>query len=399
MQPPYSPYPHIPFQAPEPAPAPPTQLDHARTARRRGIAAAVAALAATAAIAAVAIAADRGTTTSGIGAAALPAIDRQGVGVQPGSNGSGSGASNTATGSATAAQSVGVVDINTVLGYQSARAAGTGIVLTSSGEILTNNHVVNGATKISVTVVSTGRTYTASVVGTDPTDDVAVIQLAGASGLQTANVGDSSGVRPGDAVTGVGNAGGVGGTPSAASGQVVAVDQQLTASDNDGANPEHLTGMIEINAQIQAGDSGGPLYNAAGAVIGIDTAAQTNGRSTTVAYAIPINKALSIASQIESGRQSSTIHIGLPGFLGVSVADSTGGAAIAGVVPGGPAASAGISAGDVITAVNGTPVDSGAALKTALAGTAGGDRVTLHWTDPSGARHSATVTLIAGPAD
>ena len=127
--------------------------------------------------------------------------------------------------------------------------------------------------------MSTGRTYTASVVGTDPTDDVAVIQLSGASGLQTASIGDATGVSSGDAVTGVGNAGGTGGTPSAAGGQVVAVNQQLTASDNNGANAEHLTGMIEINAPIEAGDSGGPLYNSVGKVIGIDTAAQTNGRT------------------------------------------------------------------------------------------------------------------------
>ena len=114
---------------------------------------------------------------------------------------------------ATSAQSVGVVDIDTVLKYQGAQAAGTGIVLTSSGVILTNNHVIDGATSISVTVVSTGATYTATVVGDDPTQDVAVLQLQNASGLKTAKLGDSNGVSVGEAVTGVGNAGGVGARP------------------------------------------------------------------------------------------------------------------------------------------------------------------------------------------
>ena len=398
MQPPYSPYPHVPFDPPAPRPA--------AVRRHRTWVAAGAALIAAGTVAGVAVA-EQSATTNGIGSVSLPSIDRQGVNGLPGtgsggSNGTGSSGSGSAnSGTATAAQSVGVVDIDTVLGYQGARAAGTGIVLTAAGEVLTNNHVVNGATKIAVTVVSTGRTYTASVVGTDPSDDVAVIQLADASGLSTANLGDSSSVRAGDAVTGVGNAGGVGGTPSAAAGRVLALNQQLTASDTDGANAEHLTGMIEIDAPIAAGDSGGPLYDAAGAVIGIDTAAQTGGRSTatTVAYAIPIDKALGIAGQIESGQASSTVHIGLPGFLGVSVADSSGGALIEQVVPGAPAAQAGLTAGDVVTAVDGTAVTSGSALKPALTGHGPGDRVTLHWTDPAGGTHSATVTLIAGPAD
>ena len=184
-------------------------------------------------------------------------------------------AANTSTGSATAAQQVGVVDIDTVLQYQGAEAAGTGMILTSSGEVLTNNHVIDGATSIKVTVVSTGASYTAKVVGTDPSDDVAVLQLQGASGLQTAKIGNSSGVNVGDAVTAVGNAGGVGGTPSAAKGSVVALNQTLTASNENGSNAETLTGMIEINAAVVAGDSGGPLYDSHDDVVGMDTAASS----------------------------------------------------------------------------------------------------------------------------
>jgi hypothetical protein len=230
-----------------------------------------------------------------------------------GGSGNGSGGS---TGTASAEQQVGVIDINTVLGYQSARAAGTGMVLTSNGEILTNNHVVRGATSITVTVVSTGKTYKASVVGTDPSEDVAVLQLTDASGLQTAHISSSS-VSVGDSVTAVGNAGGTGGTPSAAPGQVTALDQTITATDDNGSNAEQLHGLIETDANVQAGDSGGPLYNDNNQVVGMDTAAGSSGpfqTAATQAYAIPIGTALKIADQIESGQASSTIHIGNPAF-------------------------------------------------------------------------------------
>ena len=323
-------------------------------------------------------------------------------------SGSGSGSSGTST-SATDAQQVGVVDINTVLGYQSAQAAGTGMILTPNGEVLTNNHVVNGATKISVTVVSTGKTYTATVVGTDTSDDVAVIQLQGASGLTTVKTADSAKVAVGDKVTGVGNAGGTGGTPSASAGTVTGLDQTITASDESGANAETLTGMIETDADIQAGDSGGPLYNASDQVIGMDSAA-SGGSFSAEAYAIPIDKALSIADQIESGQSSSTVHIGQTAFLGIELQDTStagngfgassavSGATIGGVVSGSPAAQAGLAAGDTITSFDGTSIDSASALSTAIAQHKVGDSVSIGWTDSSGQSHSGTVTLIAGPA-
>ena len=340
-------------------------------------------------------------------------------------------AADTSTTSATTAQQVGVVDINTVLSYQGAEAAGTGMVLTSSGEVLTNNHVVEGATSIKVTIVSTGATYTAKVVGTDPTDDVAVIQLQNASGLQTAKIGDSSDVKAGDAVTAVGNAGGTGGTPSAAKGSVTATGQTLTASDENGSNVETLTGMIEINANVVAGDSGGPLYDADGNVIGMDTAASTSSPSygggaypgganpgggansggansggansgtgaTTVAYAIPIDKATSIADQIESGHETSTIHIGYPAFLGVSLQDSFNGSVVAAVGANTPAAQAGLQAGDVITSVDGKAITSASSLSTVISGHNPGDKVKVAWTDTAGQSHTATITLATGPAD
>jgi S1-C subfamily serine protease len=316
-----------------------------------------------------------------------------------GSGDSGSG-TNT-TGTATSAQQVGVVNIDTVLNFGSGRAAGTGVVLSSSGEILTNNHVVEGSTSITVTVVTTGKHYPAVVVGTDPTDDVAVLQLKDASGLQTAKLGDSSTVAVGDAVTAVGNAGGKGGTPSSATGTVTALDQSITAADSNGSNPEQLTGMIQLDASIQAGDSGGPLYSATDAVIGIDTAASsTRATGTTTGFAIPIVKAVSIANQIESGRETTTIHIGYPAFLGVQLDPrSASGAGVSGVVDGSAAAAAGIQAGDTITSVGGTAVSDPTSLSSVLGKYEPGQQVSVHWVDSAGQSHSATVTLGSGPAD
>jgi S1-C subfamily serine protease len=235
-------------------------------------------------------------------------------------------------------------------------------------------------------------------VGTDPTDDVAVLQLSNASGLQVADFSKAA-AAVGDAVTAVGNAGGTGGTPSAASGTVVALAQSITATDESGSDAEQLTGLVETDADVQAGDSGGPLYDtASGQIVGMDTAASSGG--AVQGYAIPISTARSIAAQIVAGVDNATIHQGLPAFLGVSVQPSgTGGATIAGVVDGGPAATAGLAAGDVITSVGGTTISSADDLTGALAGYDAGDTVRVGWTDASGATHTAQVTLASGPAD
>jgi len=319
-----------------------------------------------------------------------------------------SGAGVSAAAAAIAAKAdPGIVDINTVLGSNGS-AAGTGMILTPDGEILTNNHVVDGATRISVTLVTTGRTYRATVVGTDPTEDIAVVQLQGASGLTTISAGNSSAVAVGDSVVAVGNAGGVGGTPSVVTGSVTALNQTITASDQGGGNAETLSNLIQIDAPIQPGDSGGPLLNTSAKVIGIDTAASTGRRfsaSGSEGFAIPINRALSIASQIESGNASATIHIGVPGFLGVAIApagrggSATGGAVVAGVQAGSPAAAAGLAAGDAITSINAKTVDSSSTLSALTKAHRPGERVSVGWTDQSGAHHSATVTLATGPAD
>src|SRR2546423_15119860 len=167
----------------------------------------------------------------------------------------GSGVSSAQISSVTANVDPGIVDVNTVLGYQSGAAAGTGIVLSADGLVLTNNHVVSGATSISVTDVGNGQTYQASVLGYDRTGDIAVLQLSGAAGLSVAPLGDSSTVNTGDAVVAIGNAGGTGGTPRAVGGSASPPYQTITRHHASTGASEQLTGLIEVAAAIQPGDS------------------------------------------------------------------------------------------------------------------------------------------------
>ncbi|MGF1430510.1 S1C family serine protease [Kitasatospora sp. LaBMicrA B282] len=322
----------------------------------------------------------------------------------------------------------GLVIINTTVGYQGARAAGTGVVLNANGEILTNNHVIDGATAITATDVGNGRTYTATVVGYDRTGDLAVLQLKNASGLTTAKLGDSGKVAVGDGVTAIGNAGGTG-MPTAAAGNVTALNQSITASDESTGSAEQLTGMIQVDANVQPGDSGGALLDSSGAVIGIDTAgSDTQGggqQGPAQGFAIPIGTALPIAQQIAAGKASTEVHIGPTAFLGLEVAtdsssgagngggdgtgDGSGGAAggagsgggvlVAGVIAGSPAAQAGITQGDEITSVDGHTLAGPDSLTRLMTSQTPGNHVTVQWLDANGAQHSATVTLATGPAD
>jgi S1-C subfamily serine protease len=390
--------------------------------------------------------------------------------------GAGPGRSTTALNTSEIADKTdpGLVDIASMLGDQNAESLGTGQVVTSSGEVLTNNHVITGATSIKATDVGNGRTYAATVVGYDRTDDVAVIQLQGASGLATVSYGNSSQVTTGSQVVALGNAGGKGGTPAVAAGTVTALNQSITASDESSGSSEQLTGMIETNADIQPGDSGGPLVNSAGQVIGMDTAASSgsdspsgqspygqspygqspngqspygqspwwefpngqspygqspsgqspsgqspsgqssSGQSQTEGFAIPINHALSIASEIEGSQASGTVHIGATGFLGVELSSqnssgyggyggfggqSTSGAAVEGVLSGSPAAAAGLSQGDVITSVAGQSVSSPSGIESIIEQYHPGDKVSVGWTDSFGQSYTATITLATGPAE
>jgi S1-C subfamily serine protease len=309
----------------------------------------------------------------------------------------------------------GLVDVISTLDYGQATAAGTGLVLTSTGEVLTNNHVVAGATSIKVRDIGDGRTYSAKVVGYSDSKDVAVLQLSGASGLATVSIGNSNTVAPSQRIVAIGNAEGRDGTPAVVTGTVISTGNTITAVDSGDGVEEHLEGMIQTDANIEPGDSGGPLVNSSGQVVGMDTAASTSNSGgygttadqTTEAFSIPINRAISLAEQIEAGKSSATIHIGPTAFLGVEIdnsdtngnglGQSSNGVEIAGVVPGTAAAKAGLSRGDVITSVGGHQITSDSDLQTVIEDYRPGDKVTVDWSGQFGQGQSARVTLTAGP--
>jgi len=311
------------------------------------------------------------------------------------------------TSAVAAAVDPGLADVIATLGYQNAISEGTGMVLTSSGEVLTNNHVIDGATSVKITDVGNGRTYTATVVGYDQADDIAVLQAQGASGLKTVTPGSSAKVTVGEAVIALGNAEGKGGTPAVATGQVTGLNQSITATNAAEHTSEQLTGLIRTNVPLQSGDSGGPLVTTAETVIGMNTAASSSYQfqsGTGQAFAIPISQPASVAGQIEAGRASATIHIGATGFLGIEAGQyvvpftSTTEAVIVGVMPGLPAANAGLAAGDVIVSINGHAVTSPSGIQALLEPYHPGDQISITWQDLSGQTHTATVALATGPA-
>ena len=336
----------------------------------------------------------------------------------------------------------GLVIINTTLQYDSEAAAGTGMVINAGGLVLTNNHVIDGSTKITATVASTGTTYTATVVGYDKTEDIALIRLQNASGLTTVPIGNSASVTAGTPVVALGNAQGRG-TITAKPGQVTGLKQTITASENGGSvASETLHGMIQTNADIVPGDSGGPLASSAG-VIGMDTAGnEGSSQQASAGFAIPINTALSVSRQIAGGRASSTVTIGYPPFVGIftgsgsssspraqaeqeqqqnggfsggagntprcytsnsgltvpsAVAPVSSGALVIGTICGSPAASAGLTGGAVITAVNGRAVGSPDDLTGILSRFHPGEVISVTWVSPGGQRTTSNLHLTAGP--
>jgi S1-C subfamily serine protease len=367
-----------------------------------------------------------------------------------------SGGQGTATGSL-AKVGQGIVIINTTLQYSSARAAGTGMVINAAdGLVLTNNHVIESSTKITATVPSLGKTFKATVVGYDVTGDIALIKLQDFSGLHAVPLGDSSKVKTGDSVTAMGNAEGRNQIATAA-GSITGVDRTITASDHGGVvSSETLHGMFQTDAGIVSGDSGGPLVSASGQVIGMDTAGNDvryPDQQSAAGFAIPINTALSVARQIAAGQASDTITIGYPPFIGIyvgqgtssdpqqqadeqsqgdngfggfggngfggngsgggngqscytddsnlptptSIAPVNSGTLVVGTICGGPAAAAGLTAGSVITSVNGTAIGAPPTVHNALAKSHPGDSVSLTWVTPSGQHKTASVTLTQGP--
>ncbi|WP_313816994.1 trypsin-like peptidase domain-containing protein [Citricoccus sp.] len=283
----------------------------------------------------------------------------------------------------------GILEINTASAL--GEGAGTGMVLSSDGLALTNYHVVDGSSEVEVTVADTGQTYLATVVGRDATQDVAVLQLQEATGLETISV-DASGVETGESVAAIGNGSGQG-YLTAVSGGVTAVDQSISAASL--GDTEDLTGLIETDADVVPGYSGGPLVDGDGQVVGMSTAASTGQTSEQVnGYAIDIIEALDIADQIVAGTESDTVQVGSSGALGVTITDAApSGAGLVDVSAGSAAENAGMEAGDVLTAADGTEVTNAADLSDLIQSLDPGDAVNLEWTDTDGTAHSATVEL------
>ena len=367
-----------------------------------------------------------GSTGTTPGNGTTPGGNSQSPNTGQGSNGS----SQQEASPASAEESTGVVLIDTELGYENAEAAGTGIVLSKDGLVLTNNHVIADSTKIAVTVATTGKTYEASVVGSDSTKDVAVLRLKDASNLQPATIDEDS-VDVGDDVTAVGNSEGQG-QLQAADGTVTDLGASVTTTAQGSEDSETLNNMIQVQADIVSGDSGGALLDDEGEVVGMNTAA-SSGSATVTGFAIPIESALSTAESIIDGEQTSTNTIGYPAFLGIGVqqdsqstqsgqgsqsiqpgdgnsnsqsgqsgqsgsTSQTAGAVVAGVYEDTPAAEAGLTAGDTITQIGSTQITDGTALSSAIAEHKPGDTVSMSWTDADGQSHTAEVTLTEGPA-
>jgi S1-C subfamily serine protease len=316
-----------------------------------------------------------------------------------------SGSGNTSAESVAARVEPAIVDINTTLG--NGQAAGTGMIISSTGEILTNNHVVTGSNSISVTVQGRSQQYSAHVVGVNVSQDVAVIQIdSNVSGLPTVTVANSSSLKVGDRVIAIGNALGQGGA-HVTEGQVTALDQTITASEGSGS-AETLDGLIQSDAVIYPGDSGGALVNSSGQVIGMITAGQAQGfrsSASDVGYAISSDTALGQVNRIRAHEQGSDLTYGQVGYLGVAVQtmdaqaaqelglNVTSGALVTATPQAGtPAAQAGITRYSVITKVGGSDVTSTETLGTAVKSHQPGESVSVTWVDSSGT-HTATVTL------
>jgi S1-C subfamily serine protease len=301
-----------------------------------------------------------------------------------------------------------IVDITTRL--TNGEAAGTGIVLTSNGEILTNYHVIQGASSISVRISNSSESYAAKVIGTDPADDVALIKARGAKGLATLHTGDSSKLNVGDRVVAIGNALARPGPPTVTEGEVTALHRSITVH-NDFGDSDNLSNLLEIDAQLEPGNSGGPLFNAAGKVVGVNAAVEAPRRfstsSTSNGYAIPINDVMTIVRQIETGNSSGKVQVGPRGYLGVQIRNrqqfdggggsGSNGVLIVAVAPNGAADSAGIVVGDVVVSIGGTQVGSTSEIAAVMRDKKPGQKVAVKWIDANGQQHTATVQLGVSP--
>ncbi|MEV4469553.1 trypsin-like peptidase domain-containing protein [Nonomuraea sp. NPDC049504] len=289
----------------------------------------------------------------------------------------------------------------TVVMIQGQSGEGSGVVLSEDGLILTNNHVAVGAGQGGQMSVkfSDGKTAKATVVGTDPATDLAVIRAEGVSGLTKATLGDSDQLKVGDPVLAIGSPLGLDGSVTA--GIVSALDRTLNLGDDqrrqlppgwpqeNQSAPTTIGGAIQTDASINPGNSGGALVNAAGELVGINTAIASDAAGGGVGFAIPVNTAKQVSEQlISSGKVTHA-------WLGVSVTDATGdvaGALVRQVSPGSPAEKAGLRQGDLITKIGDKTVDGGDTVVGQVRGFKPGQEVKITYMR-DGESHEVDVTL------
>lgn len=274
-----------------------------------------------------------------------------------------------------------VVAINVAEGFQ--EGAGSGMVIDATGLILTNNHVIADASSITVTLAD-GREVDADLVGSIPSNDVALVQARGVDDLPTVTFGSSSALRVGDPVVAIGNALGLGGTPSVTAGIVSALGREID-------RPIQLDDLIQTDAAIYPGNSGGPLVNAAGEVVGVNTAVAANatgGGAENLGFAISIDQLAPLIEDLKEGGG----EVVAGAFLGVRTADldvippaildrlgveADSGAFVQEVVPGSAAEDAGLEPGDVIVSIGGDEVTSAADVGEVIVSREPGDRVEI----------------------
>lgn len=412
----------LPASGPRPGPRPGRRRMSARRRRIAGLLAALAFLAVPA-IAGYEVGRDGGGAPAGDSATA---VVPDGSGPAPSNGGATTAPSDGSTGSGSAADLGAVADtvddvvvnINTSV-EGGGLAAGTGIVISKTGVVLTNNHVISGATAITVELSATGATRPARVLGYSVINDIAVIQIQNVDNLTAAAIGSSSTLDVGETILALGNAGGTGGTPTVVSGTVTGLDRQITASDADGTNVQTLEGLIELAADIRSGDSGGPIVDADGNVVGVTVAASVSngfgfpGRDGAgEGYAIPIEDAIVIAKRITSGEGGEGIRVGATrAVLGVQIqptlttqrtpggtGSGTGsGAAVVGVESGSGADAAGLQAGDTIIGIEGQTVGTTNDLTRALVAYDPGETIEITWLDAGGRTRTGNVELGEGP--
>ncbi len=258
-------------------------------------------------------------------------------------------------------------------------AAGTGMILTADGEVLTNNHVVSGATSVTVTLFGQTKALPAHVVGTDPSVDVALVQIDHASNLPTVTLGDSAQTRVGDSVLAIGNALALAGGPSVTEGIVSAENRTLSAQ-NDSGQTENLTGLLQTDAAINPGNSGGPLVDSQAQVVGMNTAVASsssgNAPTQNIGFAITVDSVKPLLAHLRQGgtggagsSPSSTVPANTA-YIGVTVGPitpalqqqdhltPTTGALVLSVQSGSPAEKAALQVNDVIVSLNGTAITS-----------------------------------------